>query len=148
MSVNKVILVGRLGQDPEVKQLSPDSTVATFTLATSETWVDRTGQRQERTQWHRVVVWGRLAQLCGQYLQKGRQVYVEGRLQTRQWEDAQGQKRQTTEVVAQVVQFLDRPGTEKSQASEPLADSVTSFNDFKDDFKEPDFSTLEDELPF
>jgi single-strand DNA-binding protein len=104
--INKVILVGRLGTDPEVKTVSGGNTVARLSLATSENWTDREGQRQERTEWHRVVVWGKLADLCGKYLTKGRQVYIEGRLQTRSWEDPQGQKRYTTEIVAQTVQFL------------------------------------------
>ncbi|MCB0355579.1 MAG: single-stranded DNA-binding protein, partial [Bdellovibrionales bacterium] len=97
--VNKVIIIGRLGADPEVKTVSGDSTVARLSVATSENWTDRNGQKQERTEWHRVVVWGKLAELCGKYLSKGRQVYLEGRLQTRSWEDQQGQKRYTTEIV-------------------------------------------------
>lgn len=104
--VNKVIIVGRLGSDPEVKTVSANNNVARLSIATSESWTDREGQKQERTEWHRVVVWGRLADLCGKYLTKGRQVYVEGRLQTRSWEDQQGQKKYTTEVVANTVQFL------------------------------------------
>ena len=93
MSVNKVILVGRLGQDPEVKYTPSGAAVANFSVATNESWVDRSGQKQERTEWHRVVVWGKQAENCGQYLGKGRQVYLEGRLQTRQWQDQQGQSR-------------------------------------------------------
>ena len=104
--VNKVIIVGRLGADPEVKTVSGGTSVARLSVATSENWTDKEGQKQERTEWHRVVVWGKLAELCGKYLHKGRQVYLEGRLQTRKWEDQQGQARYTTEVVAQTVQFL------------------------------------------
>jgi len=107
MSVNKVILVGRLGQDPELKYTPSGAAVANFTMATSESWVDKSGQKQEKTEWHRVVVWGKLAELCQKYLQKGRQAYLEGRIQTRSWDDqASGQKRYTTEVIAQTVQFL------------------------------------------
>lgn len=106
MSVNKVILVGRLGQNPEVRYTPSGAAVANFTLATNESWQDKSGQKQERTEWHRIVVWGKLAELCQQYLTKGRQVYVEGRLQTRQWQDQSGQTRYTTEVQAQTVQFL------------------------------------------
>jgi single-strand DNA-binding protein len=106
MSVNKVILVGRLGQNPEVRYTPSGAAVANFSLATNETWMDKSGQKQERTEWHRIVVWGKLAELCGQYLQKGRQAYVEGRLQTRQWQDKDGQTKYTTEVQAQTVQFL------------------------------------------
>lgn len=106
MSVNKVILVGRLGQNPEVRYTPSGAAVANFSVATNESWTDKSGQKQERTEWHRVVVWGKLAELCGQYLTKGRQAYVEGRLQTRQWQDKDGQTKYTTEVQAQTVQFL------------------------------------------
>ena len=105
-SVNKVLLIGRLGGDPEVRYTSNGGAVANFTLATNETWNDKSGQKQERTEWHRVVVWGKLGELCGQYLSKGRQAYIEGRLQTRDWTDKEGHKRYTTEVVAQNVVFL------------------------------------------
>lgn len=106
MSVNKVILVGRLGQNPEVRYTAGGTAVANFSVATNESWMDKSGQKQERTEWHRVVVWGKLAELCNQYLTKGREVFVEGRLQTRDWQDKNGQARQTTEIQAQTVQFL------------------------------------------
>jgi single-strand DNA-binding protein len=106
MSVNKVILVGRLGQNPEVRYTPSGAAVANFSVATNESWTDKSGQKQERTEWHRIVVWGKLAELCSQYLSKGRQAYVEGRLQTRQWQDKDGQTKYTTEVQAQTVQFL------------------------------------------
>jgi single-strand DNA-binding protein len=112
-SVNKVILVGNLGRDPELRYTQNGSAVANFTLATNERWRDKDGNNQERTEWHRVVVWGRTAENCAQYLQKGRSVYIEGRLQTREWEDKDGNKRNTTEVNALNVQFLggrDGPG--------------------------------------
>ena len=106
MSVNKVILVGRLGQNPEVRYIPSGAAVANFSIATSESWVDKSGQKQEKTEWHRIVVWGKTAENCSQYLSKGRQVYVEGRLQTRQWQDKDGQTKYTTEILAQTVQFL------------------------------------------
>jgi len=106
MSVNKVILIGRLGQNPEVRHTPSGQSVANFTLATNEAWTDKQGQKQERTEWHRVVVWGKLADLCGQYLSKGRQCFIEGKLQTRQWQDKDGQTKYTTEVLASTVQFL------------------------------------------
>jgi single-strand DNA-binding protein len=107
MSVNKVILVGRLGRDPETRYTSGGQAVANFTLATDETFKDRSGQRQKRTEWHRVVLWGKLAEIAQQYLKKGMLVYVEGRIQTRQWEDKRdGQKRSTTEIVANVMRML------------------------------------------
>lgn len=106
MSVNKVILVGRLGQNPEVRYTPSGAAVANFSIATNENWTDKSGQKQERTEWHRIVAWSKLAELCSQYLTKGRQVYIEGRLQTRQWQDKDGQTKYTTEINAQTVQFL------------------------------------------
>ncbi|MBV8362268.1 MAG: single-stranded DNA-binding protein [Deltaproteobacteria bacterium] len=107
MSVNKVILVGNLGRDPEVRATPSGQSVCNFSLATTERYTDRAGQQRDQTEWHNVVVWGKQADLCGQYLKKGRQVYVEGRLTTRQYEAKDGTgKRYRTEVVAQRVQFL------------------------------------------
>ena len=101
--VNKVILVGNLGKDPEVRYTPGGQAVANFTIATNENWTDKQGQKQERTEWHRIVVWGKAAELCGEYLSKGRQVYIEGRLQTREWTNKEGVKQYTTEVVANPV---------------------------------------------
>ena len=112
MSVNKVILIGRLGADPEIRYTVDGQPVATFRIATSERWTDKNGQRQERTEWHRIVAYGRLAEICGEHLSKGRQVYIEGRLQTRSYEDREGVRRYVTEIVAQEVVFLgDRPSS-------------------------------------
>jgi single-strand DNA-binding protein len=112
MAVNKAILVGNLGRDPEVRHIPTGQAVANFTLATSDSYTDRNGAKQERTDWHNIVVYGKQAELCGQYLRKGRQCYVEGRLQTREYEAKDGSgKRYRTEIVAQRVQFLGgRPG--------------------------------------
>ena len=104
--VNKVILVGNLGADPEMRYTPSGAGVCEMRLATNESWMDKQGQKQERTEWHRVVVWGKRAELCAQYLSKGRQAYVEGRLRTRSWDDKEGNKRYTTEIVATDVQFL------------------------------------------
>jgi single-strand DNA-binding protein len=104
--VNKVILIGNLGADPEVRFTPSGQAVANFRIATSESWTDKQGQKQERTEWHRIVVWGKLGELCGEYLAKGRQCYVEGRLQTREWTDKENKKNYTTEVVATSVTFL------------------------------------------
>lgn len=141
--INKVILVGRLGSDPEVKAVGSGQQVARFNLATSENWVDKTGQKQERTEWHRIVLWGKLAELAGKYLSKGRQVYIEGKMQTRSWEDQQGQKKYTTEVVANTLQFLgsnnERTTTTSNEGSQDFG-----FNDFG---PEPSFDN-NDEIPF
>lgn len=115
MSINKVILIGRLGQNPEIRHTPSGSAVANFSIATSESWNDKSGQKQERTEWHRIVVWGKQAELCQQYLSKGRQVYIEGKLQTRQWQDKDGQTKYTTEVHAQSIQFLGAQGQGQSQ---------------------------------
>ncbi len=105
--INKVILVGNLGKDPEVRYSPSGQAVANATLATSESWKDKnTGEKQERTEWHRVVFFGRLAEIAGEYLKKGAQIYVEGRLQTRKWQDKEGQDRYTTEIVANEMQML------------------------------------------
>lgn len=136
--VNKVILVGHLGADPDVQTIPSGNTVAKLSIATSEQWVDKEGQRQERTEWHRVVVWGRQAENCGKYLSKGRQCYVEGRLQTRSWEDKDGQKRYTTEIVANTVQFL---GGGATQGRGDTAVNSQSFG------PEPTFDASE-EIPF
>jgi single-strand DNA-binding protein len=109
-SVNKVILVGRLGKDPEVRYTPSGSAVANFSVATSENWKDKGGEKQERTEWHNIVVWGKLAEICGQYLNKGKLVYLEGRLQTREWDDRDGVKRKTTEIVASEMVMLGSKG--------------------------------------
>ena len=105
-SVNKVIILGNLGQDPEVRSTQGGQMVANLRLATNRTWNDRNGQRQEQTEWHSVVAWGKLAEIIEQYLKKGDQVYFEGRLQTSSWEDKSGEKRYKTEIVAQEMQML------------------------------------------
>ena len=107
-SVNRAILVGNLGQDPELKHLEGGRTVVNFSVATNERWKDqKSGEMQERTEWHKVVVWGKPAEVVGRYLAKGRQVFIEGRLQTRKWQDKDGRDRFSTEVVADQVTFLD-----------------------------------------
>ena len=105
--INKAILIGRLGSDPEIRYTPSGVAVANFSVATSEEWKDKdTGEKKERTEWHRIVAWRRLGEICGEYLSKGKQVYIEGRIQTSSWEDKDGNKRYTTEIVANDVQFL------------------------------------------
>ncbi len=130
MGVNKVILVGNLGANPEVRYTQGGQTVANLRLATTERWTDRNGQKQEQTEWHRVVVWGKQAEIVSQYLTKGRQIYVEGRIRTRQWQDQQGQKRYTTEIVAQTIQMLgsrqDAAPREDAAATVPPDEAATT----------------------
>jgi single-strand DNA-binding protein len=108
--VNKVILVGNLGKDPEVRFTPSGQAVAKFSVATTEKWKDQQGQLQERTEWHNIVVWGKQAETCGQYLSKGRQVFIEGRIQSRSYDDKDGNKKYITEIVAQNVRFLGSAG--------------------------------------
>jgi len=105
-SVNKVILIGNLGRDPETRYTTGGDAVTNIRLATTDTWKDKNGEKQERTEWHTIVFYGRQAEIAGEYLKKGRQVYVEGRLQTRKWQDKEGQDRYTTEIVADRMQML------------------------------------------
>jgi single-strand DNA-binding protein len=132
MGVNKVILVGNLGANPEMRSTQGGQKVANLRLATTERWTDKNGQKQEQTEWHRVVAFGKLADICGQYLVKGRQIYVEGRIQTRQWQDQQGQKRYSTEVVAQVIQMLgNRPdGAPREDPGAMMPSDEAVRNDF------------------
>ena len=123
MSVNKAILVGRLGRDPETRYTSGGQAVCNFTMATDEVYKDRAGERQKRTEWHRIVVWAKLAEICQQYLKKGSLVYIEGRIQSRQWDDRDGNKRTTVEVVASTMKMLG-PRAEAAappEAAEPAA---------------------------
>lgn len=105
-SVNKVILVGNLGRDPEVRYTPDNSAITNVSIATTDVWRDKSGEKQERTEWHRVAFFGKLAEIAGEYLKKGSQVYVEGRLQTRKWQDKEGQDRYTTEIIATEMQLL------------------------------------------
>ena len=147
--INKVIIVGRLGADPEMKAVGQGTNVTRLSVATSENWTDKNGQKQERTEWHRITVWGKTAEHCAKYLSKGSQVYVEGRLQTRSWED-NGQKKYSTEIVAQTVQFLggrteqrDNSGYSQNN-SQGGGGSDFNFGDFG---PEPSFNQSED-IPF
>ena len=141
--INKVILVGNLGQDPEIKYTAGGAAVTTLSLATSESWKDKdTGSDQEKTEWHRVVLWRRLAEIAGEYLKKGSKVYIEGQLQTRKWEQ-DGQTRYTTEVVGKDMQFLDSRGGSS-------ADSSSYGNENQDTNSQnlPDSGITDDDIPF
>ncbi|MDX9816042.1 MAG: single-stranded DNA-binding protein [Smithellaceae bacterium] len=130
--VNKVILIGRLGKDPEVRY-TPDGTMVTnFNLATDEQWRDKNGEKVQKTEWHRIVTFGKLAEICGNYLVKGKLVFVEGRIQTRSWEDKDGIKRFTTEIIASNMQMLDSKGQGKSTDDLP-ADNSAAGSDIPTD---------------
>ncbi len=147
-SINKVILIGNLGSDPDVRFTSGGQAVANFSIATNERWKNKvTGQPEERTEWHKIVVFGKLAELCRDYLAKGRTVYLEGRLQTRKWEDKEGQTRYTTEIVGQTVQFLGSGkggvSVEKTEPPEAGAPGMT-----ESDMGSPPPFNAEDDIPF
>lgn len=143
MSVNKVILIGRLGQDVELKYTPSGSAVANITLATSESYIDKAGTKVDKTEWHRLVIWGKMAELCNQYLSKGSSAYFEGSLQTRSWDDKNGNKRYTTEINAKSVQFLGGKGeVNNAPASKPAAQQPKEYN-FSGDAS---FAT--DDIPF
>lgn len=124
--VNKAILIGRLGKDPEVRY-TPDGTMVTnFNLATDEQWKDKNGEKVQKTEWHRIVTFGKLAEICGNYLVKGKLVFIEGRIQTRSWEDKDGVKRFTTEIVASDMKMLDPRGQGKSD--DAMANAASAQN--------------------
>jgi single-strand DNA-binding protein len=127
--VNKVILIGNLGANPEVKYLSNGTTVANFRMATTENWVNKSGEKTSMTEWHRIVTFGRLAEICGEYLNKGKQVYIEGRLRTRAWEDKDGNKRSTTEIVATRMQMLGTPGAPAEATDMDMGQEVPPGSD-------------------
>ena len=140
--INKVILVGNLGQDPEIKYTAGGAAVTTLSLATSESWKDKdTGTDQEKTEWHRVVLWRRLAEIAGEYLKKGSKVYIEGQLQTRKWEQ-DGQTRYTTEVIGRDMQFLDSRGNSSSNSSYENSSQDMGSQDL------PDSGITDDDIPF
>ena len=133
-SVNKVILVGNLGRDAELKYTSGGTAVATLNMATTETWKDKSGDRQDKTEWHRIVLWGKTAEKLAEYLTKGKQVYIEGRLQTRQWDDKDGNKRYTTEVVGDKVVLLGGgSGGGQRESGNSWSESRTTGDPLNDD---------------
>jgi single-strand DNA-binding protein len=157
-SVNKVILVGNLGRDPEMRFMPNGEAVCNFSIATTDSWKDKSGQKQERTEWHNIVIYRKLAEIAGEYLKKGRPVYIEGRLQTRKWQTKEGQDRYTTEIIADQMQMLG--GREGGGAS-------SSYDSMDEDQSRPqqsarpaqsaqaqqpasggDFDAFEDDIPF
>ncbi len=140
-SVNKVILIGNLGRDPEVRYTQNGTAVANFTLATNEVWNDKSGERQERTEWHRIVVWGKQAEIAREHLSKGKQVYIEGSIQTRQWDDREGHKRTTTEIKAQRLIMMGR-----AEAGENRMNAAAPPPDVAGD--EPGPPPPDDDIPF
>jgi len=155
-SVNKVILMGNLGRDPEVRFMPNGDAVCNFSIATTDSWKDKAGERQEKTEWHNIVMYRRLAEIAGEYLKKGRPVYLEGRLQTRKWQTKEGQDRYTTEIIADSMQMLggrDGAPTQDSQpSSQPEAkdefDQTPSRNNQSESTGSSSFDEFEDDIPF
>ncbi len=153
--INKVILVGNLGNDPEVRYTPSGAAVTTISVATTESWTDKEGNKQDKTEWHRVVFFGRLAEIAGEYLRKGRQVYIEGKLRTNKWQDQSGQDRYTTEILANEMQMLGGRSGDSGQGgfgggggSMPSAPRANSQNQSQNNNPVADFDDFDDEIPF
>ncbi|MGH9326588.1 MAG: single-stranded DNA-binding protein [Terriglobia bacterium] len=153
-SINKVILIGRLGKDPEVKYTPSGAPVAKFSLATDEVFKDRAGEQQRRTEWHNVVAWNKLAEICGEYLTKGKQVYIEGSIRSRQWEDQTGNKRTAYDIVAREMKMLgsksdaDRPASSFSESDRPLARPEPAPTDPALESPAPSPEMTDEDVPF
>ena len=141
--INKAIIVGNLGADPEIRYTQSGSQVATFNVATTERWKDQSGQQQESTEWHRIVAWQRLAEICGEYLHKGSRVYIEGRIQTRKWQDQNGNDRYTTEIVAREMKMLDSRQGDASMGNKDIKSTDTGGSVWT-----PGASSVGDDVPF
>lgn len=138
--INKAILVGRLGKDPEIRYTPDGAMVTSFSVATDEAWKDKSGEKVQKTEWHRIVTFSKLAEICGKYLAKGKLVYIEGRIQTRSWDDKEGKKHYTTEIIANNMKMLDPKGAGAGRGDETLAyDAVPQF---------PDGETVPEDVPF
>ncbi|MBN1577323.1 MAG: single-stranded DNA-binding protein [Chitinispirillaceae bacterium] len=149
IGVNKVILIGNLGKDPELRYTPGGQPVASFSLATTERWNDRNGQRQDRTEWHNIVAWGKLGELVNQYLKKGRSAYIEGRITTRSWDDKDGNKRYKTEIVANQIQFLGSAGQSSGEMESGPDHGMPDFDARSAEPERPEHPPVgEDDLPF
>ncbi len=152
--VNRVILVGHLGGDPEMRYTSSGTPVTNFSLATNERWNNQDGERQERTEWHKIVTWSKLAEISNQYLTKGQLVFIEGRIQTREWDDRDGNKRRTTEIVASDMRMMsprssDGPRQEQEQEQEQKQEPVGVAAEVRNGGeKQMDAGVTEDDIPF
>jgi len=146
--VNKAIILGNLGADPEIRYTSGGQAVSDLRIATSRRWQNKDGGQQEDTQWHRVVVWGKQAEMCKEYLSKGRQVYIEGRIQTRSWDDKEGIKRYTTEIVAQTVQFVGSRGDSRNANNRSGGGANVGSGGIPDPVASSGPSFSDDEIPF
>lgn len=147
-SVNKAILIGNLGKDPDVRYSPDGSAITNITLATTENWKDKSGEKQEKTEWHRVAFFGKLAEIAGEYLKKGSQVYVEGRIQTRKWQDKEGQDRYTTEIVADRMQMLGSRGNSFEVSDSPSESRPQQQRPAQQAQQKGGFDDMDDDIPF
>ncbi len=149
-SVNKAIIIGNLGRDPEMRYMPSGDAICNFSLATTDTWKDKNGEKQEKTEWHRISMFGKLAEIAGEYLKKGSQVYVEGRIQTRKWTNKEGQDQYTTEIVADKMQMLgSRSGSGGGNSFEVVEKPAADASSAKAAAKSGgDFDNFEDDIPF
>ena len=145
-SLNKVMLIGNLGKDPEIRYTPEGTPVANFSLATSENWTDKSGSRQEHTEWHNIVAWNRLADLSKKYLSKGRQVYIEGRIRSRDWNDRDGNKRRTTEIIATQMVLLGSRSQSMDAGTQPMDTAVRAYPEQEDSFG--DAGITDSDIPF
>jgi single-strand DNA-binding protein len=145
-SLNKAMIIGNLGADPEVRYTQSNTAVANMSIATSDRYKDKNGEWKETTEWHKVVVWGRTAEVCQEYLKKGSKVYIEGAIQTSKWEDRDGQTRYTTEINARRMIMLDRKGSNPSGPTEPQNNASKPMSSNVD--LDKDFDDIDDDLPF
>ena len=146
--VNRAILIGRLGRDPELRHTSSGTPVANFSVATDEFWNDSNGERQRRTEWHNVVVWSRLAEICNQYLTKGKLVFIEGRIQTREWDDRDGNKRRTTEIVASDMRMLGSREENQASVNAPASVGTPEQKSVGTPEQKMDPEITDDDIPF
>ena len=150
-SVNKVILLGNLGRDPEVRYTPNGDAVANYSIATTETWKDKQGNRQEKTEWHNIVMYRRLAEIAGEYLKKGSSVYIEGRLQTRKWQDKQGNDRYTTEIRGDIMRMLGARGGDgapRQQSTPVRQDQAARTTPRQPQQPAPDYDSFDNDIPF
>ena len=145
-SLNKIMLIGNLGRDPEIRYTPDGTPVANFSLATTENWSDKSGTRQEHTEWHSIVAWNRLADLCKKFLSKGRQVYIEGRVRTRDWNDRDGNKRRTTEVIATQIVLLGSRSQSTDAGVQPMESATRTNAEPEDPFI--DSGITDSDIPF
>lgn len=139
--VNKVFLIGRLGRDPEIRKVNSGTSVVNFSIATDERWSDRSGERQQRTEWHKIIAWGTLAETCAKYLNRGQLVFIEGKIQTQEWNDRDGNKRKTTEIIASSMQMLtprgggsdEKPTQQAKPQAKPVAEDIEDIEDIDDE---------------